>query len=203
MGHGNDTVMIGKGGIFEAIDLQRDADTIKFAADATGSGHINGGDTISSDLPGAKNFDTLDFSAFTKALTIDLNAASALATDVNYQVTGFERVIGGSKGDKLYGSSGAETLDGGAGNDTLNGRAGADTFVFKTGYDADTIDGFTAKGASHDTINLSFQAIQSFDDLKPLMANDHGDAVIDFGHGDTLTLTGVAVKNLTEADFHF
>ena len=177
MGRGNDTVTIGTGS-FDAIDLGRDSDTIKFSASTTGIGLIDGGEKVSdvSEVPGARDFDTLDFSAFSKALTVDFAANSATASGVDFQIVSFESVIGGAKGDNLSGAGDADTLDGRGGNDALNGRggndilvggigadkltggAGADTFLYKALAESsvtsfDTIVDFSE--AQHDKINLS------------------------------------------------
>jgi len=155
MGRGNDIVKVGAGG-FSYLDLGRDADTIKFAATANG-GIVTAGESISDDLAGAKDFDTVDFSAFSKALEIDLGAGTASGDGVFFEIRSFEKAIGGTGKDTLRGSSGADVLDGGAGLDKLYGASGADTFVFekgdtgKTEATADTIYDFT----STDSIDLS------------------------------------------------
>lgn len=155
MGRGNDTVKVGAGG-FGLIDLGRDADTIKFSANSNG-GLVYAGEGISEDLAGAKDFDTVDFSAFSKALNIDLGAGNASTDNAFFEIRAFERAIGGTGNDKIYGSESADVLDGGAGIDKLYGRGGADRFVFEKGdtgklkSTADTIYDFT----SADSIDLS------------------------------------------------
>lgn len=171
MGRGNDLVTIGTGS-FEAIDLGRDSDTIRFSANSAGDGHIDGGENVSStsEVPGAKDFDTLDFSALTKALTVDFAAKTAKATGIDYQVVNFESVVGGTQGDVISGAQDADTLDGRGGNDTLDGRAGNDILIGGAGADKLTgglgADSFVYKALSdstssvYDTI-LDFNVSQS------------------------------------------
>jgi Ca2+-binding RTX toxin-like protein len=114
-------------------------------------------------------------------------------------------VLVGNLGDNdLTGLGGKDVLDGGKGDDTLSGGALADRFVFKTGYDNDTISDFDATTAAHDQLELSgVKGIDTFAALKPLMTQ-HGTAVIiDFGHGDTITLEHVKLNTLDASDFAF
>lgn len=134
-------------------------------------GIINGGDgddrfvlgTAPDKVDGGFGFDTLDFSAVTAGLVIDLANSSwsqgAIATGDTY--TNIEAVIGGTKidtlrgnsvdnllegrggSDRLYGGDGQDTLRGGAGVDLLTGGVGADVFEFAGQLDfKDTITDF-------------------------------------------------------------
>ena len=65
------------------------------------------------------------------------------------QVLGFENVIGGLTGDKLFGDGGNNFIDGSNGNDLVDGRGGADLLRGNNGSDvliggrgADTIETF-------------------------------------------------------------
>ncbi|WP_075292780.1 M10 family metallopeptidase C-terminal domain-containing protein [Pararhizobium arenae] len=155
MGRGNDTVNVGTGD-FGLIDLGRDADIVKFSANS-GTGKIYAGEGISDDLAGARDFDTADFSAFTKALNIDLEAGTASTDSAFFEIRAFEKAIGGRGNDTIHGSDSADVLDGGAGLDKLYGHLGADIFLFEKGdtgstrTTADTIYDFT----SADSINLT------------------------------------------------
>lgn len=134
-------------------------------------GTIHGGDgddrfvlgTAPDKVDGGFGFDTLDFSAITSGLVIDLeNSSWSLgATAVGDTYTNIEAVIGGTKidtlrgnsvdnllegrggSDRLYGNGGQDTLRGGAGADFLTGGAGADAFEFAGQLDfKDTITDF-------------------------------------------------------------
>jgi Ca2+-binding RTX toxin-like protein len=113
---------------------------------------------------------------------------------------------GGNNDDMLSGGIGDDTLTGGRGNDTLFGDAGNDLFVFSPGDDADEISGFTAGALTDDVIELNGFG-GSFDTFAEVFAaasdDGFGNTVIDFGGGDTITLTGVAVADLHQDDFLF
>jgi Ca2+-binding RTX toxin-like protein len=106
--------------------------------------------------------------------------------------------------DILKGGSQTEILSGGTGHDIMTGRGGADVFIFSTGFDADTITDFQASGGGHDSIDLSaMTGFGAFGDLKHHIQQDGTDAVLDFGHGDVLTLHNVDMHDLTAQDFLF
>ena len=100
---------------------------------------------------------------------------------------GGDTLFGGAGTDSLDGGNGFDILDGGAGKDTLTGGALADTFVFSTAaWGQDTITDFedgvefmdmTATGVTQGQLNVSASG---------------GDAVVDFGTADMITLTGMA-----------
>ncbi|MGV3633835.1 MAG: beta strand repeat-containing protein [Pseudorhodoplanes sp.] len=113
-----------------------------------------------------------------------------------------DKIVGGGGNDTLSGAGGNDTLFGGAGNDTLDGGAGSDTFVYD-GQGADVIAaGFQAGIGSDDVIQIT----KGFTDFASVMAatsDVNGNAVIDFGNGNTLTITGVAKASLHADDFTF
>jgi hypothetical protein len=75
--------------------------------------------------------------------------------------------------------------------------ANADNFVFTAGVGADTIVNFDLQ---HDTIDLShFENIQSVQQLASMTtSNSHGDAVIDLGNHDSITIAGVTAAQLQQ-----
>jgi VCBS repeat-containing protein len=74
--------------------------------------------------------DSLDYSAASAAVSIDLTAGTASGTSVGSDtVANYENATGGAGGDTISGTSGANTLSGNGGDDTLTGRGGADTLV--------------------------------------------------------------------------
>lgn len=108
----------------------------------------------------------------------------------------------------IYGGDGKDKLMIGKGDDILSGADGdgrddkdADRFVFVKGFDKDEITDFVAKGANHDVIDFKDFGVKSFTDLKHHIHDNQGDAVIDLGRGDVLTLDDVAVASLKAADF--
>jgi hypothetical protein len=75
------------------------------------------------------------------------------------------------------------------------GGAGNDNFIFQPGIGADTIVNFNAQ---QDTVELDhFSNAQTVQELQSLITSDaHGDAVIDLGHGDSITMQGVSAAQL-------
>ena len=113
-------------------------------------------------------------------------------------------VDGGAGQDVLKGGGHADFFTGGTGHDVLTGRAGADVFIFSTNFDADTITDFHASGKNADVVDLSdMKNFDTFSDLSGHMHQDGKDAVLNFGHGDVLTLHDVDFHDLSKDDFLF
>lgn len=164
-GHGSDKVVLGSGGAsFVAPCRDADGVGVKQQADPTSLVVIGGGN-IST--PEDKDRDLVNFSAFTKALTVDLakgEASSAQGTFLLRDIEdvsgdrGADRLTGDAEDNALTGGGGRDTLTGGEGADMLRGNAGADRFVFARFADsteefADTILDFSRKQG--DRIDLS------------------------------------------------
>lgn len=108
-------------------------------------GTIHGGDgddrfvlgDAADQVDGGFGFDTLDFSAVTEALTIDLataaNNSGLPALGDSY--ANIEEVIGGTKADILRGDAADNVLRGMNGSDRLEGGAGQDRLIGGTGRD--------------------------------------------------------------------
>ena len=111
---------------------------------------------------------------------------------------------GGAGDDVLFGNLGRDTITGGMGADTIVGNGGNDTFIFTPGDDADTINNFVA-GGSHDAIDVSAMGgmFSTFNEILAATTTVGGNAVIDFGGGDTITIVGVTEAQLTAGDFIF
>src|SRR5258708_6666603 len=103
--------------------------------------------------------------------------------------------------DAVIGSSFADTLSGDGASNTLTGGLGADTFVYSSGGGVDTATDFN--GAAGDRIDLSgLDSVLTLGDVLAL-ASGTTDTLIDFGAGNSLTLSGVAPGSLTAANFIF
>ena len=105
-------------------------DVYRFDADL-----ILGNDTIREGV-GSGGVDTLDFSATSLPVTVDLQhgiqqtvVAGRLTLRFIY-CHNIENIIGGSNSDMLTGNSLDNLLEGGPGNDTLVGKDGDDRYVF-------------------------------------------------------------------------
>jgi hypothetical protein len=108
------------------------------AADETFSMHPIVAETPLT-LVGGTGVNTLDYSAYTTDVTVNL--ATGVATDLA-GISNFRNVIGGSGNDTLTGSALGGVLMGGAGNDVLTGGAGRNILVGGSGKD--TINGGNA-----------------------------------------------------------
>jgi FecR-like protein len=89
----------------------------------------------------------------------------------------------------------AQTETQSAGGSVTYGGPGNDNFVFQPGIGADTVTNFNPRV---DTIELDhFANIQNVQQLAALIGTDaHGDAVIELGHNDSITLPGVTQSYL-------
>jgi serralysin len=128
--------------------------------------------------------DTLDYSGYSQAQRIDLNAETF--SNIGGRVgnvsiargTLIENAIGGSGIDVLVGNAVANILDGGSGVSTLNGGAGNDRLILGSGASGSTIDG----GADTDTlvVNTGVSSLAGLIGIEALELNG----------GAGLTLTG-------------
>lgn len=115
-----------------------------------------------------------------------------------------DSLFGDEDDDFLHGFSGNDLLDGGTGTDRLEGGTGRDTFIMRRGYGHDTIADYSVASAGvffADKIDLSDFGLASFSDL--VLSDNNGDAYIDLGGGDAITLEGVNSGNLSADDFSF
>ena len=101
--------------------------------------------------------------------------------------------------DYLVGGRGNDTLVGGGGEDSLVGGRGNDVFVFASGSGEDVIWDFSQVGRNDDTIDVT---AFGFNDVSDINIFDlFGDAVVEFGGSDRVTLVGVDAATLTDEDF--
>jgi Ca2+-binding RTX toxin-like protein len=111
-----------------------------------------------------------------------------------------DTIFGDGNANALEGRDGDDQLDGRGGADTLTGGNGADTFIYGDGSGADTIADFNR--VQGDLIDVSaVSAVASFADIQSRTTVVGGNTVIDFGNGNTLTLTGVT--SIQQSDFVF
>ena len=87
---------------------------------------------LSGTLSGGGSTDTIDYSARSTGVTVDLG--SRTATSIN-RLWSIENATGSRASDTLIGDSGANVLKGGNGNDILRGRAGRDQLFGELGQD--------------------------------------------------------------------
>src|SRR5262245_35866408 len=125
-GSGNDSLITGSCTtyIFDPVDGDLGSDTITLSA--------NSGDT-------------LDFSAFTSGITIDIGSTSMqpiVSGEFSLRLTstsGIDNVVGGSGNDIIWGNGRNNMIAGRAGDDFISGGAGNDVLIGDEGND--TYDG--------------------------------------------------------------
>lgn len=123
-----------------------------------------------------------------------------------YGGDGNDTMLGGNGRDRLFGDDGRDRMRGDGGADTLAGGDGDDTFLFFGDSGADVITDFVAGAGSDDVIQF-YSPGASFDSFAEILAatthDGSGNAVIDFGGGNHITLIGVAKADLHQDDFIF
>jgi Ca2+-binding RTX toxin-like protein len=108
---------------------------------------------------------------------------------------------GGAGNDVIIGSDGDDVLIGGDGDDVLIGGLGNDIFDFGPGDDIE-IQGFVAGAATEDRIDLrGLAGVTGFDWVLAHAQDVHGNAVIDLGGDQEMTIADVSVASLHADDF--
>ncbi|MDJ0862646.1 MAG: calcium-binding protein [Gammaproteobacteria bacterium] len=128
-----------------------------------------------------------------------------LGNDIIFANLGNDVVFGGQGADYIHGGSGNDTLYGNKGNDTLIGGLGNDKFVFGPESGNDRIEGYEGAGnALGDEILISSAIMDSDQEVLDAVSEDgDGNAVIDLGGGNDITLVGVDSDLLSGQDFGF
>ena len=132
--------------------------------------------------------DTLDYSGFSAAQRINLNAEtfSNVGGNVGNVSIGrgvvIENAIGGSGNDTLIGNSAANILTGGAGNDTIQGGSGPDTANYRSAASGVTVS--LALAGAQNTGGAGTDTLSSIENLTGSNFND--------------TLTGNSSANVLE-----
>jgi Ca2+-binding RTX toxin-like protein len=156
---GNDTIFGDAGN--DALTGDAGNDVIH---DGSGNDSISGGSGNDIFMAGAgddvysggRGFDTLDFSAASSALSIDVSQKTVTGLGVD-KVTSVEKIIGSAHSDDYKGSSAADQFDGSAGSDSIRGLGGADTLTGGDGDDTfvwfgkDVVSGKKHLGVDHIT----------------------------------------------------
>jgi Ca2+-binding RTX toxin-like protein len=212
---GNDTIE-GRGGN-DTVNGGADDDAVRFNGTGLGFDAVNGG-TDSDRLEAMANNTVIGLrNTYTGVEAVDTNGhtgvsiqGSANADNLSFSgdtvsanLSGID-TNGGT--DTLVGTAMDDVLTGGIGNDNVTGGAGDDEFRFAAGFGNDTLPGFDSNAAGG----------QDRLDLRPLgitaatfnaQVNIQGPPVAPAGGtrvtigGNTITLPGVAVATVTQADF--
>lgn len=109
---------------------------------------------------------------------------------------GNDNLFSGGGSDTVDGGNGADTLWGGGGDDRFTGGAGADLFVFASGHGDDVVTDFNV---AEDVLRLSGTTTDFTDADSVLAASSivQGNLVIDLGGGDSLTLVGLQLSDVS------
>lgn len=149
-------------------------DQFNFRSGGNISGPINGGSGndrfifnsgagTTGSIAGGVGIDTLDYTAFTTGVTVNL--VWSTASQVIGGAFSMENALGGSGNDNLTGNSSSNLFVGGAGNDNLTGNGGRD--ILFGGSGADTLNGgsgedlLLAGTTCYDSIFPSLEAIMT------------------------------------------
>ncbi len=218
-GAGNDTIL---GGAGDDTIMGEDGDDLIFGGAGrdiinAGSGNdkiyaaIGDGDDV---INGGNGIDTLDFSALTEGVVIDLGTSgSGLAQGSQSgsdTLQGIENVIGGAGNDTIYASNAVNVLEGGIGLDTFVFRSAAaangDTIAdFQPGDQIDLRPLYASLNlsqdiASHLTTDAAFNMAGQLN-----LREDGNDTIIegtvDADGGIDFAIRVVGRTNLTSADF--
>ena len=97
----------------------------------------------------------------------------------------------------IFGGAGNDIVNGGAGADTLFGGAGNDTFVFTGGGGQDVVMDFKqGDDVLQIARNINGLNISNASDVAARVLDVGGNAVIDLGNGDTVTLMNVNAQDV-------
>jgi hypothetical protein len=139
--------------------------TFAFQNGASFAGEIDGGQGVTN---------TLDYSAYTTGITVNLKDKTAAGAG---SINNIQNVIGGS---------GDDIITGGVGDNTLSGGGGSDTYKLSNDWWTDTVIDSGAGGID----TLDFSAVVENDATKELVFTFHDDGTITVtDHTNSLTPT--------------
>ena len=177
-------------------------------AEAGATHYIQSGRQEGRSASFAADFYLAKYADLRTAFGTDTNAATqhyiaSGAQEGRSTTTSGNDTLGGSSSDDILdGHAGNDSLSGMAGNDTLTGGSGADTFVFSASQGVDTITDFSTAQGDHVSIAAGTNGIDSVTQVfAHLHADANGNAYIDLGDGNTVTLQGISVASLHAGDF--
>jgi hypothetical protein len=177
------------------VSLGNNDDTLALAAGKT----LNGGT-----FDGGTGTDTLDYSAYTTAVSVDLGQGIATGTA---GISNVEKVFGGSAADSLTAGPSDGFFAGGQGNDTftwssgdgnltVDGGTGSDTFVLNTAAAGNSVQ----LGSSGNRLRIDVAGSPSI----TILTSGVESATVDGGAGnDTLRVNSLAgVASLTAVNLN-
>jgi Ca2+-binding RTX toxin-like protein len=154
-GNGTNTIICGSGidNVYGGAGNDTIVETEKSNYDPYDFGMQAGVDYVDH-LDGGAGNNTVDFSHFHYAVTVDLRSGLAWATDPrspgpSYQVAtlaNIQNVVGGQGDDEIWGNDAGNVITAGSGNDTIHCGNGTNTIICGSGIDS------VIGGAGNDTI---------------------------------------------------
>ncbi|MCD6035041.1 MAG: hypothetical protein K0R63_782 [Rickettsiales bacterium] len=122
--------------------------------------------------------------------------------DLLYGGKGNDTIHGGQGNDTIFGDEGDDVLWGDRGNDRLDGGLGRDTFCFGPNSGVDVIMDFNSSGKHEgDILQISKEIFATPQDALSHVSYHDGNAIVDLGHGNSVTLLGIESGELTVDDF--
>ena len=202
-GDGDDTINGGDG-----VDILFGQDGNDIMSGGAGNDFFYGGAGADS-FDGGADFDTVNYLAASSGVIVDMLSGGTGGEAAGDTFTSIERVLGtgfddsitgGAGDDVLLGNGGDDYLAGGNGNDSLNGGAGVDSFGYDEVVDgADVISGFT----TNELIYILGGTVTDWASLQALGADAGSNVIFNFGGGNTLTIVGQNMADLSASNFDF
>ncbi len=110
---------------------------------------------------------------------------------------GNDRLVGGAGNDELIGGKGKDTMIGAGGDDTMIGNSGADVFIYRSGHGRDTIMKFND---DKDTLRIDDKiwggGLSKAQVLDRFGSDVVGNAVLDFGGAQKITIQDISISDL-------
>lgn len=130
--------------------------------------------------------------------------SNTLHTITAQELNSTGHVVETSSGAAILGASNTGTFTGTGGDDFMYSSSSYvnDTFVFASNFGHSTIQGFTASGSGHDTVQFSKSVFDSFASVLSHASQVGQDVVIASGN-ETLKLLNTKLSALNSQDFHF
>ena len=155
---------------------------------------------------GGSGVDTVDYRDATSSVIANLgvSGASVDGQGASDYMNSIENLIGSNFTDILVGDFNANNLSGAGGNDTLTGAGGADSFIFVASGGVDTIVDFNKFESDKLYLQSNLNGSGIFSSAQALahaFNNVSGNAVVDLGGGNSVTLLGVNAASLAASDF--
>ncbi|MCK1498282.1 Ig-like domain-containing protein [Bradyrhizobium sp. 188] len=178
-------------GAYGSLTLNADGSYIYAANKGALPSHIVAQETFNfvvSDGQGESDTSTLSVVVFNPGVIYQSGTNTTLIGAADSK-----NVLDGSAGhDVLIGGSAPDVLIGGNG-DTLTGGPGPDTFLFRPNFGTNVVTDFNI---NNESLQFEKSIFASVSDLLNHSAVGSAGVIINDGHGDTITLTGVTLSEM-------